>query len=304
MFLTQHATARIVAHGTDSLGLGRWTWIKLAGRRGITTRIITGYHPVRDTSNRPGSVFSQHEKYFYDSGQPRDPRTAFLSDLETELRQWLADGDQIILGMDVNENIYNDNIHNWTSSLGLVSPLRRTHPTLPDVATCDKGNRDIPIDGIWITPGLDVTQCGMTGFGEIHIGSSDHRLLWIDISYETVFGFQAPVITPRPKHFFPIHDPLAVTRYNNSLRKNRLRYHIPTQLDTLHNKALAGTFGARDIQTYDAVCKQDDALRQQARKQSRRFFAGQVLYSDVIGNDYKGTTNVAPGVEAAYGLPN
>jgi ribosomal protein L22 len=127
----------------------------------------------------------------------------------------------------------------------------------------------------------------MTGFGEVQIGSSDHRLLWIDITCSTLFGFQVPAPAPRPKNFFPIQDPLAITRYNNYLRKQRLKHHIPSKLVHLQAKAQQGWFQPGDIQQYDAICKQDDFIRKQAKLKSRRFYAGQVLYSDIIGLDYK-----------------
>ena len=286
-FVAQHATSRLSDHGQDPSGLGRWTWVKLTGRQGIATRIINGYRPVQDHSNRPGTVFSQQEKFFYDRGQPRNPRTAFLIDLANEIQQWMDQGDQIILGIDMNEYIFGENIKTWTASMGLISPLQRTHPHLPEVDTCDKSNRGRPIDGIWTTPGIDVLQCGMTGFGEVHIGSSDHRLLWLDVNFDSLFGFHKTEITRRPKNFFPIHDPAAVARYNTYLHRQRQQQGIPAQLATLQCKAQRRQFGPNEIRQYNTLCTLDDSIRKRARRYSRRFYAGHVLYSDVIGNDYK-----------------
>ena len=47
-----------------------------------------------------------------------------------------------------------------------------------------------PIDGIWVSPGVDVEAAGMSGFEEHHVGKSDHRMLWIEVSEDSVFGFQ------------------------------------------------------------------------------------------------------------------
>lgn len=286
-FVANPTSQRILEHGTDSSGLGRWTWVLLSGRQGIRTRIINGYRPVRDTTNRPGTVYSQQEKYYYDQHNPREPRAAFLEDLAQLIRQCIQDQEQIVLGMDANEYIYSDQMQTWATDLGLHTPLTQLHPRLPDVDTCEKGRNNRPIDGIWTTVGIDITKGGMTGFGEVSIGSSDHRLLWIDVTHESMFGFTAPIINRRPKSFFPLHDPLAVRRYNNYLNRQRQEHQIPQQLSILQHRALHGHFDNNDQRQYERLCTLDDSIRQTARQQSRRFYAGQVLYSDVIGRDYK-----------------
>jgi hypothetical protein len=67
------ASHKIEARGDDPTCLGCWTWALLSGKHGIKTRIVAGYRPVHDYSNRAGSVFSQHKKYFTDQGEPWDP---------------------------------------------------------------------------------------------------------------------------------------------------------------------------------------------------------------------------------------
>jgi hypothetical protein len=87
-FLTGLATSpKIEAKGTDPLGLGRWPWMLLTGRQGIKVQIIQGYRPVVDTSNKAGSVYSQHECYFDNNGEYREPRKAFLDDLGQAIQQ-------------------------------------------------------------------------------------------------------------------------------------------------------------------------------------------------------------------------
>jgi hypothetical protein len=74
-FLTTQATSqKVETKGEDPLGLGRWTWTLLMGQQGIKVRVIQGYCPVLDTSNRAGLVYSQHEKYFYDIKEYWEPR--------------------------------------------------------------------------------------------------------------------------------------------------------------------------------------------------------------------------------------
>jgi hypothetical protein len=105
-FLTgQPSTSqKVEAKGNDPLGLRRWTWTLLNGRQGIKIRIIQGYRPVIDTTNKASSVYSQHERYFYDAGAYREPRNAFLDNLGQAIKTWQSDGNLIILGLDLNED--------------------------------------------------------------------------------------------------------------------------------------------------------------------------------------------------------
>ena len=101
-FLNSHMSLRQIDHGEDPSKLGRWIWTLLRGRQGIQVRIISGYRPVEDRSNRPHTVFSQHEYYFNQVAITpgyRNPRTAFFEDLHICIQTWTAAGDQIILGL-------------------------------------------------------------------------------------------------------------------------------------------------------------------------------------------------------------
>ena len=118
----------------------------------------------------------------------------------------MAAGDQIILGLDANEDINGATIRDWIGSWGLVDAVTQTHPTLEPVATCNKNRTNIPIDGIWISPSLRVKAAGMTGFGEV-FSDTDPRMLWMDINVESLFGFHAPPPARRPPRQSPNTGP-------------------------------------------------------------------------------------------------
>ena len=106
----------------DHTGLGRWVSTLCSGKAGIKTRIVTGYRPFEDKTGNTGAVFSQHEQYFKDSEgsligpsktKHRNPRDAFLEDLDADMVKWLEAGEQIILAMDANENIRTEEMPKW-----------------------------------------------------------------------------------------------------------------------------------------------------------------------------------------------
>ena len=158
----------------DSTGLGRWSWSTFQGKNQLITRIITAYRPVKATNDHPTTVFAQQEKYFCEHGGYRNPREAFFEDLTNVIQEWLNDGNQIIIGIDANEDTWHGYPQVWATTLGLVNAHRLLYPNLSPVATCNKNASNIPIDGIWISPGVNLADGGMTGFGEIDMDKADH----------------------------------------------------------------------------------------------------------------------------------
>jgi hypothetical protein len=61
-------------------------------------------------------------------------------------------------------------------SWGLSNMHKTSHPNLPTVATCNKNRRNIPIEGIWCSPSIDIVSAGMTGFGALDVGKTDHSI--------------------------------------------------------------------------------------------------------------------------------
>jgi hypothetical protein len=53
-----------------------------------------------------GTVASQHKWYFWKKGKFNKPQEIFSSQLITQLRAWRAAGEEEILFIDVNENIF------------------------------------------------------------------------------------------------------------------------------------------------------------------------------------------------------
>jgi hypothetical protein len=99
-------THRVDDSGKDPSGLGRWTWTTFRGKNQVIVRIITGYRPCVDYSDKPNSVYSQHERHFATKKDKRDPRLAFYEDLDQAMLVWLDSGNLIVLGLlDANEHV-------------------------------------------------------------------------------------------------------------------------------------------------------------------------------------------------------
>lgn len=85
-YLTSAAAShKVEKKGADPTNLGRWSWALLTGRQDIKTRIINGYRPIHDATNRIGTVYSQQQQQQNHGRQnlqrtqtsfPRRPQTA------------------------------------------------------------------------------------------------------------------------------------------------------------------------------------------------------------------------------------
>jgi hypothetical protein len=201
------ASHKVEEKGEDPLGLGRRNWAVLTDKHGKKTCIITAYHPVRDGSNRTGTVYSQHQRYFIDHSEAREPRMAFLDDLEAQITQWQEAGDIItILGAYLNNNTWDSNEAKHIEHWGLVNAHKMRHPDRPKVATCNKNTRNIPIDGIWCSPGIEIEQAGMTSFKPTYM-DTDHIMLWADFAINSLFGYRPPPLAPILHIGVPLNDP-------------------------------------------------------------------------------------------------
>ena len=113
---------------------------------------------------------------------------------------------------------------------GLVDVHHSKHPYLSTVSTCNKNTQNIPVDGIWASPSLDCVAAGYYGYGELTMGKTDHRMIWADFSYESVFGFKPPEPEYNAPQRLTLADPRVVRRYNQVLLqdsglKRLLRFH-------------------------------------------------------------------------------
>jgi hypothetical protein len=95
--------------GTDSSGLGRFSFSRFVGDSGIATWVVCGYQPC--VSKGTKSNFQQQRRYFIDKNQPdTNPRDKFFEDFIALVTDWREAGDRVIVCLDCNENIYTKRI--------------------------------------------------------------------------------------------------------------------------------------------------------------------------------------------------
>ena len=88
-------------------------------------------------------------------------------------------------------------------------------------------NRE-PIDGLWVTQGLRVSASGYSAFNE---GCpSDHRVLWIELKYDSVFGHHVDPLKYRQPKRLRSDDPRLVNKYNTLVSEKLVSSGLFSQL--------------------------------------------------------------------------
>ena len=208
-----HSASRVMESGRDETGLGRWTWVRYRGRNGIITRIVGCYRPcVPSSTSSSGSVYAQHQRHFNAAADDICPREAFIRDLKTDIQSWLDSGDQLIIGLDANEDMRRGPVSSMLREKGMSEAVMALHGVNAPPTT-DYGSK--VIDGIWVSPTLTPTKAGYLACGEA-IPRTDHRCLWFDISYQNIYGHNLPAMPTFRARRLKLNDPRVVKRFNDA----------------------------------------------------------------------------------------
>ena len=138
------------------------------------------------------SVYCQHKRYLINKKQDlADPRTAFRRDFFQRLYSLKNQGDRLIICIDANDNLVGGKLHRGLCQLGLIPAICTRHRHQNPPPTYHRGSK--LIDGIYTSPGFQITAAGYSSFTD---SPGDHRALWIDINYTTLFTNKQKI--PRP----------------------------------------------------------------------------------------------------------
>ena len=91
--------------GQDSRKLGRWSWIRLRGKDGITLRVVLVYFPTVKKEIGKKKVYMQQKAALLQLNSKLTVFQAFWKDFWESVDAWLADGDQLVIGGDWNVDV-------------------------------------------------------------------------------------------------------------------------------------------------------------------------------------------------------
>lgn len=140
-----------------------------------------------------------------------------MEDLASDLANFLEQGDQIILMVDANSNLKNSDFQRVMEGLSFKEAIMDRHGK-DGPSTFRRNQTATPIDGIWVTPGLQISAGGYFPY-DTPISNMEHRCIWIDILFTQAFGHNMPaIIRPKARRLQP-KDPRIVKNFVTVYRK-------------------------------------------------------------------------------------
>eukprot|EP00957_Ditylum_brightwellii_P148430 11300294-Ditylum_brightwellii.AAC.1 len=120
-------TGRIIKADTDTSGLGRWSYIKIARKDKKKVTIVTAYRPCEQ--NKPGeaTVNAQQHKVLRSQGiaKPK-PCTLWIKDITPKLKTWMKEGEVMLLA-DANSGLGDKDFAPFIAEIGLCDVIGGKH---------------------------------------------------------------------------------------------------------------------------------------------------------------------------------
>jgi hypothetical protein len=220
-------TGRLASHGSDKSGLGRWSYFTLHGRQGRKITIVSAYRPCQESMSQSGinSAYAQQHRLLNLQGERNPkPRQKFLSDLQVQVKEWIALKQEVIISMDANEDLRDNNskLAHFVAETELVHLLGNRHNlNTPPTHTTKT------IDYVFCTPHVveAVKACGYLPYQHNAEIKGDHRGIFVDLSAKVLFGVSTPdmldlsrgIISDRPMLVSKFGPPVVKACENASL---------------------------------------------------------------------------------------
>ena len=269
-------THKVIAAGTDDTGLGRWSWIRFRGCHNVSLTIITAYRPCKPSrSTGVNTTYVQQVRYFDELNENREPRTALLEDLSTFIQQCHQQNDQIILMMDVNQDVATPAFTTWLEEQGLQEAIA-TGRQIQAPPTYHRGSRQI--DGIFTSPTITAVRSGFLEFGNF---PSDHRALWIDVTYNNAFGCKMEQTVRSEPRRLQSDNPTVRNRWISHMSEFVKQRKLDKKLKNIERHMQLPL--SEDLaQQYEHILQQREEGWRYADKKCRKLKMGAVPYSPTI----------------------
>ena len=244
-------TSFIMDQGADVTGLGRWVWTLVGTNGGKKTRFVTAYQPC---DNRTGdrTVLQQHSNYFEPLGIKISPRTLFVQQLLEFLAECKANGEEIILYIDANENVYSGRLAKALTNDDF-NMTEQFYSVTGQQAPASHSTGTRPITGLFATAGIRFLGIYMSAH---NAGIGDHRYTVYDVDASSVLGIEIHSgkrpVTRRLRTNIPRH----VKQFNRCLEELVDRHRMFKKLADINSAAPTST----EVESARRFNKWDDEL--------------------------------------------
>jgi len=187
--------------------------------------------------------------------------------------------DKVIVMLDGNTDMKGGHLSNFLASLHLREAIPHKSGNLGP-STFRRNNTRTPIDGIWTLPDLNIIQGGYFRYDDL-IPNTDHRCLWVDLSFSEAFGHNMPLLARPHTRRLHCRDPRFVKNYISRFKKLAKKAGLLDKVVALDCQAQYPylTKLAYTYELLDAIrCK----ITTSAEKKCRKLKKGQVAFLPIL----------------------
>jgi len=268
----------------DPTGLGRWSSLRV-GTEERRTRLVAAYRPCRTSEDkkpkrqqRRMTVWAQHRRYFKKRGIFHSPRLLFTRHLVAQLRQWRAAGDEIILFLDANEDLYRGDLAKELQGDDLLMTEQVLQSTGQEAPFSHQTGK-IAISGTYATPGIVCRDSYVAPHGS---GVGDHRLQIHDFCARSVLGIDYPKLVKPAGRKLRCDREKSVKTYNRVLKQLYLRHRAFEKLEELRENYEHMTAAEFQL-TLNSWDREVTQMKLAAEARCGHNYAGQMEYSEGVG---------------------
>jgi hypothetical protein len=173
--------------------------------------------------------------------------------------------------MDMKQGIMANHFKNIMLKEAIIDKYRSNGPSIfRQIKT------KTPIDGIWISKEIHITQGGYLNFDLI--SSTDHQCLWVDISFALLLGHKMPPF-PSPKTWhLHCRDPWIVNNYVRKFEKLAKQHHLLEKVKNL-DAVVHYPINSELIYQYETLDATQCEITIAAEQKCRKLRKGQVAFS-------------------------
>jgi hypothetical protein len=179
--------------------------------------------------------------------------------------------------MDANEDVRQGPVSDMVESLAMQEAILEKHSSASPPATYNRNHQRQPIDGIWVSAGVEIHRAGYLEFGGA--SPSNHWALWIDFHLTKLFGSTImPTVRPNARRL-KAKDPRLVAKYNSMTKQAFKDNKLFSWLSTLMKAIEEHGFQHEHEIEFNSIHEKHTSLRKSIEQQLRKLKMGGVPWS-------------------------
>jgi len=160
-----------------------------------------------------------------------------MEDLEAQIQEWIQEGNQVIVGGDLNEEIRGPAIKDFFSNLGMHNLIFQKHEEAEAPTAFFQNKSGKVLDGVWGTANISATKCG---YLEPCDFPRDHSTVWMDISYNCALGHNPPLPANPDANRLQLHQPPTLKKYLKTYNAEVMKHALPAWQFNLEQSTSVG----------------------------------------------------------------